>query len=84
MRSHDIQSDSKGRINLGAAYAQQRFLVIEEGDRIIIEKAVVIPERELWLHKNPEAKKAVERGITEAKKGRIRKNAVDLDHYEEA
>ena len=83
MRQHDVQSDSKGRVNLGAAYAQQRFLIIEEGERLILEKAVVVATRELWLHKNPEAKKAVQKGIAEATKGKIHKNAIDLDSYED-
>ena len=83
MRLHDTQSDSKGRINLGATYAEQRFLIIEEDDRIILEKAVVLPERELWLHKNPKAKRAVEKGLDEAKKGKTKKNAIDLDKYED-
>ena len=71
MKYRDIHSDSKGRINLGSSYAEQRFLIIEEEDRIILEKAVVIATRELWLHKNKKAKQAVEKGISEAKKGKI-------------
>lgn len=83
MRQHDMQSDDKGRINLGVAYARQRFLIIEENDRIILEKAVVIPERELWLYKSSKAKKAVAKGLQEAKEGDIRQNIIDLDTYEE-
>lgn len=79
METHDVRSDAKGRINLGSCFAEQRFLVIIDGDRIILEKAVLIPERELWLHRNPEAKKAVQQGIAEAKKGNIRKNTFNFD-----
>jgi hypothetical protein len=83
MKHTDLLSDSKGRINLGVEYAEQRFLVIIENDRIILEKAVLVPERELWLHKNQEAHKSVEKGIAEARRGKLHKKAIDLEAYKE-
>lgn len=55
----------------------------QSDDKDIEESAVVVSERELWLHKSPKAKKAVSKGLEQAKKGKIRKNAIDLNAYEE-
>jgi hypothetical protein len=63
-----LQADSKGRIALGAKYAYTIFLKIEKNKVIILKKFTVIPKRELWLHKNKKAKKAVLKGLEEAKK----------------
>lgn len=76
---HTLQTDSKGRLNLGAAFASQLFLVEEaEPGEFILRKASVIPERELWIHENPEAKKQVLEGLQQAKTGNLIKNAVKL------
>lgn len=76
---HTIQADSKGRINLGTAFASQYFLVDEiEPGEFVFKKAAIIPERELWLQQNLEAKHQVLRGINEAKQGKLTKNAVEL------
>ena len=78
-----ISTDGKGRMNLGKHYAQMYFLMHEQKDgNIILEKAAVVPERELWLHKNPKAKKSLLRGIEQARKGQGKKNAIDLDVYD--
>jgi len=78
-----ISTDGKGRMNLGKHYAQMYFLMHEQKDgNIILEKAAVVPERELWLHKNSKAKKSLLRGIEQARKGQGKKNAIDLDVYD--
>jgi hypothetical protein len=75
-----LQADSKGRFNLGQAYAGQLFqITAQDEDRIILDKAALIPERELWLHKNREAKVSVETGLEEASQGKICRDAVDLE-----
>ncbi len=76
------QADSKGRVNLGAAYAGQLFQMTTEDGRIILDKAALVPERELWLHKSREAQTAVEKGLQEAEQGKIQKEAIDLEQYE--
>ena len=74
-----VQADSKGRITLGPKYAGALFLEVEKNGVITLEKAVIIPERELWLHKNEDAKKSVLKGINQAKEGFLKLNAIDLD-----
>jgi len=67
-------ADSKGRVALGQRFAN-KTVIVEEIDetevRIVV--AVVIPERELWLHRNEQAMAAVERGLAQAKAGQLTK-----------
>lgn len=76
----DVTVDSKGRVSLGARHAGERYIITEEKEgRFILEKAVIIPEREVWLHKNKKAKESVLRGLEQAKQGRLKKNIINLD-----
>lgn len=64
--------DEEGRIALGAAKANGHYEVTEAPDGTITAIPVtVIPTRELWLHKNPEALASVERGLADAAAGRV-------------
>ncbi len=51
-------ADSKGRISLGQRFAN-RIVIIEDlsDTEVKISMARVIPEREMWLYENPEARK---------------------------
>ncbi|MBN2580890.1 MAG: hypothetical protein JXB10_18030 [Pirellulales bacterium] len=73
-------ADSKGRINLGSRYAN-RTVIIEPVDatevRVIL--AEVLPQREVWLHKNPQAKASVLRGLAQAKEGKKTKSPPNLE-----
>ena len=73
-------ADSKGRITLGPRFAN-RTVIVEELDptELRITLAQVIPQREVWLHKNSRAKAAVLRGLAEAKSGKAAKSSPDLD-----
>lgn len=65
-----ISTDNKGRLNLGKQYAAKYFLMhIDVDGNIVLEKAAIVPERELWLHKNPKAMRSVRKGLEEARKG---------------
>ena len=72
-------ADSKGRIALGSRFAN-RTVIVEELDNteIRITLAQVIPEREAWLYKNPQALDAVRRGLSQAKAGEFSKSPPDL------
>jgi hypothetical protein len=73
-------ADSKGRISLGSRFANQT-VIIEEVDstEIRVTLAQVIPQREIWLHKNPAAKASVSRGLAQAKAGKVSKTTPDLE-----
>lgn len=69
------KSDSKGRIQLGAAFANMIFLVEEKNKgEIVIKIARVIPENEMWLHKNEAVKNSLNRGLEQAKKRKFGKD----------
>ncbi len=72
-------ADSKGRISLGSRFANQT-VIIEEVDptELRLTLAEVLPQREVWLHKNPKAKASVLRGLAQAKAGRAAKSPPDL------
>lgn len=62
------KSDSKGRLLLGSAFADMTFLIEERAPgEMVLKKAVVIPETEVWLHKNKSAINSLKRGIDQAK-----------------
>jgi hypothetical protein len=74
-------ADSKGRICLGSRFANQT-VIIEEVDptEIRITLAQVIPQREVWLHKNALAKESIYRGLNQAKAGKLSKVSPDIEH----
>ena len=61
------QADDRGRVSLGAAFANRTFLVEQTGDGIIIRLARVIPEQEAWLYENKEALERVRAGLAQAR-----------------
>lgn len=66
-------TDSKGRLTLGEAYANRTVIIEERGDEIVLHMARVIPEREAWLYDNPTALGAVRRGLKQAKARKLSK-----------
>ncbi|MCB1085052.1 MAG: hypothetical protein KDK60_03010 [Chlamydiia bacterium] len=76
-----LQTDAQGRLNLGKKYASSTFLVevVDDSD-LLLKKAAVIPERELWLLKEPDARESIHKGLEDAKKKRLRK--VDPKEYD--
>ena len=71
--------DSKGRLTLGPEFAGKTVILRRRKHGITITPAVVIPEHEAWLYKNPEAHAAVEHGLADAKRGQFSKNPPQID-----
>jgi hypothetical protein len=71
---HDTRKvDTSGRISLGREKVGAQYSLTESSDgTITLVPVVVIPRRELWLHQNPEAKKALIRGLADSAGGRTR------------
>jgi hypothetical protein len=64
--------DNKGRLLLGKEYAGRLVIVDDaEPDRLIIQTATPIPDRELWLYRNQEALASVQRGLEQAKERKL-------------
>ena len=72
--------DSKGRISLGSRFANQT-VIIEDVDptEVRVTLAQVVPQREVWLHKNPKAKASVLRGLAQATAGKVAKSPPDVE-----
>ena len=86
-----VKIDSKNRITLGEII--KRFIAfskiasiddfetfIAESGNILLVPRTSIPTRELWVHKNPEIKEAIEEGIKDAQEGRV-KEIEDIDEF---
>ncbi len=73
-------ADSKGRITLGPQFANKTFIIkeVDETEFRLIA-AAVIPEREVWLHKNKQAMASVQRGLQQAAAGEL----VPFDPHED-
>jgi len=68
-------ADSKGRVTLGDKFANRTVLVRTVSEtEVVVELATVVPDRELWLHKNKQALAEVERGLADAAAGRFAKS----------
>lgn len=70
-----LRPDSKGRITLGKlAEGVSSYRARRQADgKIVLEPFVEIPADERWLWKNKEALGSVQRGIADAKAGRLTK-----------
>ncbi len=72
-------TDSKGRVVLGGRFANRAVIVEQLSEtEVVVKLARVIPERESWLYRNPEALAAVRSGLSQAREGEITKGP-DLD-----
>jgi hypothetical protein len=69
-----LQTDPQGRLNLGKKYASSTFIVeVVDDEDLLLKKAAVIPERELWLLKDPKALESIHKGMEDAKNKRLTK-----------
>jgi DNA-binding transcriptional regulator/RsmH inhibitor MraZ len=71
--------DSKGRITLGAKFADRTVLLTPVSDtEVLVTLAQVIPDREAWLYKNRKALDSVRRGLEQAKARQFSKHPPNL------
>lgn len=81
----EVKADSKNRISLGrklqATAKHYRLYQDSSTGKILLEPLLVIPVSEPWLNKNLKAKKSVERGIAQAKAGKLVKTNEDFTKY---
>ena len=76
-------ADSRGRINLGKEFANKIFFIEKTGEtEMKLELAAVIPEREMWLHRNPEERDAVYKAIDRLREGQFAEFPPDVDQDE--
>ena len=73
-------ADSKGRIVLGPQFANKPVIIEKVDDtEVRVIAAEVVPQRELWLHRNNQARDSVHRGLEQAKARKFSRNQPDLD-----
>ena len=73
-------ADSKGRIVLGPRFANKPVIIEEVDDtEVRVIAAEVVPQRELWLHRNIKARDSVDRGLAQAKARMFSRKPPDLD-----
>lgn len=76
----DRKTDSKGRITLGADFANQTFIVqVLDDGAVLLRPGVVVPAPEAWLFRNPKALSAVIRGLEQSAAGEIVESPPDLE-----
>ena len=76
--------DSKGRVSLGQRFANKPVIIEDLSDtEIKISLARVIPEREMWLWENPEARETVLSALERLKRGEFAEDPPDLEADEE-
>jgi hypothetical protein len=74
--------DSKGRVNLGQRFADKPFIIEPISDtEVKVSLARVIPEREMWLYQNPEARDTVFRGLERARARQFAESPPDLEAF---
>lgn len=78
MSKRTKQTDAKGRLTLGEAFANRTVIVEQRGHEIVLQLARVIPESEAWLYENQAALASVRRGLKQATARKL-SDGPDLD-----
>lgn len=62
-----VRTDNRGRLTIGQEVKSKKYRVlINDVGQILLDPVKNIPERELWLWKNPGARASLERGLQQA------------------
>jgi len=70
-----LNLDARKRVNLTKLLPNVDIHTVKaytEGNKIILEPLAEIPAQELWLHQNPDAMLSLQRGLKQAKEGKLR------------
>ena len=77
-------ADSKGRVGLGRRFANKPVIIEDISEtEVKISLARVIPEREMWLYQNPEAREAVFSALERLGRREFAEDPPDLDADED-
>jgi len=67
-----IKADNKGQVMLGHEFSGKTYRVsLSAHGEILLTPLTVIPERDIWLYKNPQALAMFHDGLAEAAAGRV-------------
>src|SRR5437879_11528082 len=67
-----IKADEKGRVVLGRDFSGKHFSIsVSANGEILLTPVVVIPQRDIWLYKNPQALAMFHQGLAEAAAGKV-------------
>ena len=79
----EVRADSKNRISLGRQGVKISGYKVYRNrlGQFILDPQVAIPAHEAWLFKNKKAARLVQKGLEEAKKGRLVKADEDYSKY---
>jgi len=72
-------TDASGRLCLGKEFANKMFSLQMRHGNIELVPVQVIPEKEAWLYKNPEALAAVKEGLKQAQHGKGKPLSFNLE-----
>ena len=82
--------DTKQRVTLGTLLKKFKILIrapindfetfIGDNGDILLRPRTAIPTRELWVHRNPEILRSIQKGMQDAKEGRVTR-VKDLDKF---
>ena len=76
-----VKADEKGRVILGRDFSGKHYRIsVSAGGEILLTPVVVIPERDMWLYKSPQALAMFHQGLAEAAAGKITAGE-DLSRY---
>jgi hypothetical protein len=78
----EVKADSKNRISLGRKVRSSvRHYQDRASGRIVLEPVALISLSQPWLNDSPKAKASVERGLADAKAGRLEEAPEDFSKY---
>ena len=81
----EVRPDSKHRVSLGKVEAGQSAtaykVYVNSVGQIILDPQVTIPASEAWIFENKTVSRALEKGLNDAKAGRVHKAKEDYSKY---